>query len=85
MVINDLNENWQGEVRFRLLRDGKPLEEKTHPCSVPALGDAKLSFDIELPAVEGSYQVEAALLNPATEPVSSLRDFTTKPADKAKQ
>ena len=85
VVINDLYENWQGDVRFRLLRDGKTIEVKIQPCSVPALGDAKFTFAIDIPAAEGSYQVEAALIKPGSEPVRSLRDFSTKTGDKRKE
>ncbi|MCF7732894.1 MAG: hypothetical protein K9N23_14490, partial [Akkermansiaceae bacterium] len=85
VVINDLSGIWHGEVRFRLLHDGKTVAVKTQPCSVPSLGDAKLSFSIELPATAGNYQVEAALVKPGTETPCSLRDFTTLAEDKSKE
>jgi hypothetical protein len=75
VVINDLYENWKGTVRLRLLRNGATVQEKTQPCEVPALGDAKRVFSIDVPAKTGKYQVEAALLKPGTDPVRSLRDF----------
>ena len=75
VVINDLDKSWKGTVRFRLLRDGKTLEEKTQPCEVPALGKQKLTFAIDIPDQPARCQVEAALLSPGAEPVRSLRDF----------
>ena len=59
-VINDLYQSWKGTVRFRLLRDGKTIEEKTQPCEVPALGRRKLAFAIDIPSQPAGYQVEAA-------------------------
>ena len=75
VVINDSNETWRGALRFRLLSEGAILQEKTQPCEVPALGDKRLAFSLELPAKSGNYQVEAALIKPDSEVVRSLRDF----------
>ena len=74
-VINDLYENWQGTVRFRLSRDGEVVEEKSRPLAVAALGREKLTFAVGVPNRPGRYQLEAALLAPGGEPVRSLRDF----------
>ena len=78
VVINDLDKPWQGSVRCRLLNAGLTVSEKSLPCEVPALGDAKLAFEIGIPAQPGQYQVEAALITPGAEPVRSLRDFQVK-------
>jgi hypothetical protein len=76
VVINDLYQGWKGTVRFRLLGDGKTLQEKSQPAEVPALGKLKLVFSVKIPAHTGPYQVEAALVSPAAKPVRSLRDFS---------
>ena len=75
VVVNDRCQSWKGTVRFRLLRDGKTLAEKTEPCTVPAAGLQKLAFAIDIPHESGRYQVEAVLLRPGAEAVRSLRDF----------
>ena len=75
VVINDLYQDWQGTVRFRLLGEGNLIDEKTQPCEVAALGERRLSFTLDLPAKSGNYQVEAALIKPGFDPVTSLRDF----------
>jgi hypothetical protein len=75
IVINDLCETWKGTVRFRLLRDGKTLDEKTQACEVPSLGRGNAKFSMEIPAQPGSYQIEATLSGPGMEPVHSVRDF----------
>lgn len=76
VVINDLYENCKAEVRFRILRDGATVQEKTQPVEVPALGEAKLTFAMDVPAKTGKYQVEAAIIRPGADPVRSLRDFS---------
>ena len=76
VVINDLYEDWKGEVRVRLLRDGAAVQEKSQACDVPALGERKLTFEIAVPAQTGKYQLEAALVKPGADPVRSLRDFS---------
>ncbi|MCX6880531.1 MAG: SUMF1/EgtB/PvdO family nonheme iron enzyme [Verrucomicrobia bacterium] len=75
VVINDLYENWLGTIRVRLLSEGAVVQEKTLPCEVPALGDVKHKFVIDLPSKAGKYQIEAALIKPGIAPVCSLRDL----------
>jgi len=84
VVINDLYENWKGTVRFRCLRDGVVIYEKTQACEIPALGDARLTFKLDLPAKFGNYQIEAALIRSGADPVRSLRDFSIM-TDKERQ
>jgi hypothetical protein len=76
VVINDLYQRWKGTVRFRLLGEGKTLQEQTQPAEVAALGKLKLVFSVKIPGHPGSYQVEAALVSPGAKPVRSLRDFS---------
>ena len=76
VVINDLSESWKGEVRFQLLCEGAVVQEKTQPCEVPALGEARQSFTLDLPSKTGNYQLAATLLKPGSDPVRSLRDFS---------
>ena len=75
IVINDLDEKWSGSLRFRLLRDNKPLLEKNEKAEVAAYGDVKLAFSVTIPVQSGLYQLEAALINGKAAPVISLRDF----------
>lgn len=75
VVINDLYDAWKGTVRLRLLHEGKVVAEKTMPCEVESLGNRKVSFTIDIPAVPGRYEVEAALVRPNAQPVRSIRDF----------
>lgn len=76
VVINDLYQTWKGTVRVRLRCGGVLVKETTQDCEVPALGDMRLKFPLDLPAKPGRYQLEAALITPGAAPVCSLRDFT---------
>lgn len=84
IAINDRDEDWKGAVRLRLLRDDKKVLEQQLPLELPALGDKRLAFAIEMPAAPGDYVMEAALLRSGEEsarPVRSLRDFTLLSAE----
>ncbi|MGD0261018.1 MAG: hypothetical protein ABSD29_14480 [Verrucomicrobiota bacterium] len=81
VVINDLYREWNGKVRFRILRGGKPLMEQSRPCEVAALGQTNLSFSCAVPIEPGDYQLEAALLRGGAKPVHSLRDFRVGAAE----
>lgn len=84
VVINDLYEPWQGQVRFRVLKDGKAVQEKSEDLEVPALGDKRVAFTCAVPKETGSYQIEAALLKRDAPPVMSLRDFSVLSAEERK-
>ncbi|MCR4413557.1 MAG: discoidin domain-containing protein [Thermoguttaceae bacterium] len=75
VVINDLDEEWSGHVRFRLAHGAKVLAETTQPCQVAALGDKRLSFGLVVPDEPGRYTLEAALVRSGVPDVRSLRDF----------
>lgn len=74
-AINDLDDPWKGDIRFRILRDGKVIAEQTRPAEVAGLGTARVVFTITIPEQPDNYQAEAALLSTPTGPVRSLRDF----------
>jgi len=79
VVINDLDQDCKGRVRFRILRGGKRVFEQTRPCDVTALSQTRLSFTCIVPAQPGEYQLEASLLGRGARPVHSLRDFKVVP------
>lgn len=76
VIINDLYENWKGNVRFRLSRNGKTLFEKTMPAEVAGLGSTRLVFTATIPKQAGGYQAEATLLATPSGQVRTLRDFS---------
>jgi beta-galactosidase len=79
IVINDLPQDCQAKVRFRILCRGKRIVEQTQACDIAALGQMKLSFACTIPAERGDYQLEATLLRGGAKPVRSLRDVKAAP------
>ena len=75
-VINDLPEDWNGRVQFRLLQGDKVLQEKSQPCKVAGLGQTELVFDIAMPGQPGRYQLEGSLIHPSHDPIRSVREFS---------
>ncbi|MBI4327125.1 MAG: discoidin domain-containing protein [Chloroflexi bacterium] len=75
VVVNDLDNDWKGGVRFRVRQGAKVIAEKDRLCDVPALGVSRLTFNMPVPLEPGHYQLEATLERPGERPVRSLRDF----------
>ena len=75
-VINDLYQDWQGEVRLRLVQRGRSIQVKTQNCRVPALGREILTFKETAPALPGSYTIIAELTDASGKVIRSLRDFS---------
>jgi hypothetical protein len=75
LLVNDLHEDWKGDVRFRLLQEERVLQEKIEPAGIPAFGTAKVAFAVSIPQAPGMYQVEATLLNTPFGAVRSVREF----------
>ncbi|MHC4887897.1 MAG: glycoside hydrolase family 2 protein [Planctomycetota bacterium] len=73
-VINDLYEDWEGAVFFRIMRDGKKVAEQSKPCKVSGLGREILTFEQVAPKRGGDYQIIAELDVKGTA-VRSLRDL----------
>ena len=78
VVINDLDKDWQGTIRCRLLHEGVAISEKIQDGKVGSPGKTNICFTFNLPKKPGKYQVEAALLQSDNDPVRSLRDFKLK-------
>jgi beta-galactosidase len=74
IVINDLYQDWKGNVVLRILRGGVTISEQTNDCTVAGLGQKTLSFDVTIPNKQGMYQLAAEIITEGT-PVRSLRDF----------
>ena len=81
VVINDVNEPWRGEVRFRIIQRGRTVWEKLLAAEVVALGTSRLVFTATIPEQSGDYQAEATLLATPAGQVRSLRDFAVLTAD----
>jgi len=74
-VINDLEKQWQGEVRLLIMRGDDIVWEQSKPCAVEAFGDEIVYFATTTPTKLGKYQLIAELPTKGAQPVRSLRDF----------
>jgi hypothetical protein len=75
IMINDLKKDWNGNVRFCILRGVETVCEQSKTCSVSSLGHEILSFKVTIPNEQGQYQLAAELVGKGAAPVRSLRDF----------
>ncbi len=78
LLVNDLEDDWKGDVRFRLLGGGKVITEKTMPATIPGFGTGRVVFSIPIPEAPANYQLEATLVKTPDGPVSSVRDFNVR-------
>jgi hypothetical protein len=81
LMVNDLETDWAGDVRLRLLQGGKVLNESVESSHIPAYGTAKVLFTLPIPEAPGAYQVEATLLDTPFGPVHSVREFAVLTAE----
>jgi hypothetical protein len=75
-VINDLYQDWHGEVRLRLVQQGQSIQVNSQSCKVPALGREILTFNQTFPSEPGRYTIAAELTDASGKVIRSLRDFS---------
>jgi len=75
VLINDLNELFNGSVRLAIKRDQKTIAEKITNCRIDALDRSIVTFDMKIPEEGGQYQLIAELTGSDGTRVRSLRDF----------
>lgn len=75
-VINDLDRDWQGSVRLRLMQGAAVLCERSQPCRVGPVGREVMRFAMKAPVEPGDYQWVAELIATGQPAVRSLRDFS---------
>ena len=82
ILINDLDQPWQGPVTLSLKRGNRTLFSAKQDCRLEPLGQAKIGFDITWPEEVGPCVLEAALRGADGEPVHSVRDMEIVDATK---
>ncbi len=75
-VINDFDRDWQGEVRTRLMHNGRTIHESAQNCRVPALGREIVTVHETIPGSPGKYTLIAELTDASGNIIRSLRDFS---------
>jgi hypothetical protein len=78
VAINDLEPEWVGQVRLRVLLGEKVVSELVQPCTLAAFGDGRVTFAWTAPELSGDYTLEASLFKSGTPRTRSLRDFRVK-------
>jgi hypothetical protein len=76
VAINDLYRDWRGTLRVRLLRDGRPVDQREVPVAIPALGRVEMKATLRIPDEPGPCEIEAVLVGTPDGDVASVRDFT---------
>jgi hypothetical protein len=79
-VINDLDSDWESEVRLYLIRNGDSSALTKKEFAVEPLGKTVLSLEATLPADTGSCTLVAELTDRDGKRVRSLRDVTLEGA-----
>lgn len=73
VITNDLDRAQSGDVRLRLTRDARAIAERVARYRVPALGQAIVTFQIDMPAATGGYELVAERTAPGMRAIRSLR------------
>jgi hypothetical protein len=76
VLINDLEQPWQGPVALRLKRGERVLFEAKQAGRLGPFGEAKTVFDVTWPEQTGPCVLEAELRSAGGELVRSVRDLT---------
>ena len=76
ILINDLEQSWQGQITLRLTRDGNrdPLIELKQEARLDAYGQTTLEYQMTWPESLGRYTLEAELRGADGQQVRSVRE-----------
>jgi hypothetical protein len=74
VVINDLEQPWQGPVILRVKLGGQVEAELEQKCRLEPWGQTTLKFEVKWPSRTGPCTLEAELAGAEGQPVRSLRD-----------
>jgi hypothetical protein len=78
ILINDLDQDWSGPVRLRIVQGDKPVAAWSQDVRIAAFGQEIPVFDISFPKEPGDYTILAEISDSSGKPVRSLRDFKVK-------
>lgn len=78
IAINDLENEWNGEVQLQILREGKIVSDKSKPLTIASYGKKTISIVCETPGKAGLYTVQAILEKNGEKPVKSIREIIFK-------
>ena len=74
ILINDLPDEWQGEILLYIEEGKNNINEHVNVCTVPSLGKKTMSFNLNFPSRQGEYNLVAEI-RVTGEKVKSMRRF----------
>jgi len=74
-ILNDLYNDWEGTVHFRMRRSDQIVAEQSGRCRVKGLDRNVVSFTQTIPNETGEYQLVVELDSVSGRKIRSLRDF----------
>jgi beta-galactosidase len=75
IAINDLDKEWKGSVRFRILSGEKIISESSQDIRIDPYGRTECSFRTGAGLTEGNYTLEVALVDTPFGTIKSIRNF----------
>jgi beta-galactosidase len=75
ITVNDLDKDWKGKIRLRILNNETVVQEKTKEIIIAAYSQDKLSFKIDTDLKKGKYTLETSLLDTPFGTIKSIRNF----------
>jgi len=75
IAINDLEKEWKGKIRLRLLKNEVVVREKSQDITIAPYGQNNLSFSIETNLEKGKYTIEVSLIDTPFGTIRSVRNF----------
>jgi beta-galactosidase len=75
ITINDLEKEWKGKIRLRILKNETAVLENSQDITITPYGQTKLSFSIKPNLEKGKYVLEVSLIDTPFGTVKSIRNF----------
>ena len=75
IVINDLEKEWKGKIRFRIISNENVVLEKTQDIVLDPFGQVKCTFHTGPDLGNGKYTMEVSLVDTPFGTIRSIRDF----------
>jgi hypothetical protein len=77
-IVNDLEDEWQGEITFRITRAKETVASQKIPARVAGLGREIVEVTFTMPKEAGAYTLIAELTDSQGHTIGSLRDVLIK-------
>jgi beta-galactosidase len=75
IAINDLEPEWKGKVRLRIIDKDRTISEQTADITIPSFGQEHIKINLYIPELQGTCTVIASLERNNDKPVRSYREI----------